>query len=306
MSRTDRVSAALGPALMRGDTMLAESCFDCGTVLMRTRNTNIEYCVLCMLEASEAKNANSETKEPSCSHDVQVSPTPEVERVENERVSPDTTEYETKQSNVVCEDPAEILRKRRAKRDGISDLIGEKMLQGYAMSGSYCDKCTTVLLCDKEKNMCCFGCAYDMAKRPPRKAVPEVTPHATTTTDNKTRNATPHTNTSADTSSNAQSHSITHVDNTSPTQIKVAKIEAEDTSERAAQLIGEALLAGNVMLHKACDTCGTVLLRDSSRVEFCVLCKGDRDATSREKETHVVAVETNEESRVQRAAEPTP
>eukprot|EP01134_Creolimax_fragrantissima_P001858 CFRG1858T1 len=259
-SRTDKVSAKLGPALLAGDTMLSESCFDCGTVLMRSQLSNRTYCVLCQDNKVDIVDGNSNDTARTG-----INPAPQT----TSKLPSSFTQIPSETaSDQEIDSPAEILRKRRDRKNQINDLIGSKMLEGFTMLSTYCPACTTVLLYDnKNRRTCCFGCTIGLEPRAALTSpIPVVPSPHTSVADASTSTVTnlPVRNCQATAAQGPPSQSDVHV-------------EREARGERAAQKIGDALLAGNIMLHKACDSCGTVLLRDSKRKEFCVLCTGTND-----------------------------
>ncbi|EDQ92512.1 uncharacterized protein MONBRDRAFT_30894 [Monosiga brevicollis MX1] len=60
----------------------------------------------------------------------------------------------------------ETIKQRQARRERISSLLGEKMLQGWCMLGSTCPKCGTIEMRDREKNVVCIACEIIDAEQP--------------------------------------------------------------------------------------------------------------------------------------------
>eukprot|EP00357_Protocruzia_adherens_P013281 CAMPEP_0114987274 /NCGR_PEP_ID=MMETSP0216-20121206/8911_1 /TAXON_ID=223996 /ORGANISM="Protocruzia adherens, Strain Boccale" /LENGTH=251 /DNA_ID=CAMNT_0002349843 /DNA_START=21 /DNA_END=776 /DNA_ORIENTATION=+ len=132
-SRTNDVSKALGEKMLQGWAMLADHCEECNAPLMRDRAKHV-HCLGCQRdltaeeEIAKTKGNESEKKQK------------EIPVKSSETSSPSTS------------------------TEDVSNKLGEKMLQGWAMLAEHCAKCGTPLMRDRTKNIHCLGCGRNITE----------------------------------------------------------------------------------------------------------------------------------------------
>jgi len=163
MSTTSKVSAELGQKLLQGWTMLAESCNDCNVPLMEKKKDQIIVCVGCKknfrrdveqgdkLQTSIVPITNNVETKPNIPNNVETKsniPSVSTPTVDNKKVSApvDTNRH-----------ILELNDEKKFKTRQISQLMGDKLLEGWSLLGDTCPICNSPLM--KYANaMKCFTC----------------------------------------------------------------------------------------------------------------------------------------------------
>jgi len=163
MSTTSKVSAELGQKLLQGWTMLAESCNDCNVPLMEKKKDQIIVCVGCKknfrrdveqgdkLQTSIVPITNNVETKPNIPNNVETKsniPSVSTPTVDNKKVSApvDTNRH-----------ILELNDEKKIKTRQISQLMGDKLLEGWSLLGDTCPICNSPLM--KYANaMKCFTC----------------------------------------------------------------------------------------------------------------------------------------------------
>ncbi|ORX92585.1 hypothetical protein K493DRAFT_42254 [Basidiobolus meristosporus CBS 931.73] len=136
MDRTDHAANLIGNYLLKGWVLMDAVCPNpsCSVPLMRSKDKKIQFCVLC--DDPERK----QTQEPVIQSPENTNSTVELEEVE----------------------------KKRAQSQTASKLIGEKLLQGWAMLNDICpnETCYGVPLIrnKREKHLYCVICQRNYIK----------------------------------------------------------------------------------------------------------------------------------------------
>ncbi|KAI9292863.1 hypothetical protein K502DRAFT_63476 [Neoconidiobolus thromboides FSU 785] len=140
MSSTDRAASLVSECLLKGMIMTTQICPDCPCPLMRDRKTKVLHCPVC----EEEKKLGTKEEE-----NLQIE---DIVTEKGETLSPET---------VNREDDLEANGNNKKRRDEISETIGAKLLQGWALLDTLCpnSKCQGIpLVRNKEKHSLCVSC----------------------------------------------------------------------------------------------------------------------------------------------------
>jgi len=128
---------------LQGWTMLAESCDECNVPLMEKKKGQIISCVGCKRNFKREVNEDDPSTlmmVPIVKDTVQNSAPPQVNST--------TLAPPQVNSTTLTEKP----------QPQISDIMGEKMLQGWTLLGDTCPICNSPLMKDREGQMFCVKC----------------------------------------------------------------------------------------------------------------------------------------------------
>ncbi|KAI9188284.1 hypothetical protein H9P43_002675 [Blastocladiella emersonii ATCC 22665] len=168
--RTDRASREIGRLLLQGWCMLSESCpvRGCGCVLMQAPGQGRKMCVICG-DASAAASAPApapvaaaapampngiahadNADDASSDEDLERSLDEEIERQRRRLVAAHSAPAPASQSSVVAP--------TRLAGPEPSQLIGQRMLQGWTLLNETCPQCDAVPLVGKGNDKECVSC----------------------------------------------------------------------------------------------------------------------------------------------------
>ncbi|GMH38995.1 hypothetical protein BSKO_06893 [Bryopsis sp. KO-2023] len=153
--------ASIGELLLRGWTMLAQSCDDCRVPLMQDPQSGGKLCVNCQKTTHDSQEGSSARDEGLTSSrrqksedrdedqwDERLGPFSNREGGQSERPTSRNGGFQQLQQNVASQSTA----------DTNSEKLAVKMTQGWTLTSIFCPRCTTPLVRNREKSLFCVGC----------------------------------------------------------------------------------------------------------------------------------------------------
>ncbi|GAB5372793.1 hypothetical protein AAMO2058_001695300 [Amorphochlora amoebiformis] len=158
---SSQVSKTLGDYLLKGYTMLNQTCPVCNCPLVQKKPDPKMKCVSCNLDVmteAESKPSNGSTGSAGSDPAARVR---HVDKHVDKHVDVDVGEaVDEGDSDRLWAPPTAEEIAREKKENEISDKIGAKLLAGWAMLNEYCPKqtCKCVLLRSRDGEKYCVSC----------------------------------------------------------------------------------------------------------------------------------------------------
>jgi len=170
-----RISDEIGKLLLKGYCMTCDVCNICNTILMQDRQKK-NWCVYCSFLKAPSKNTSKNVvqniiSENGCSRSQESL---QEDRLANYEVKesnltlkqPDSNklqsnfedECESKNEEVIKQEPKVTKATSKEMRDKISQELGKLLLKGYQMTNETCPVCQTIFMKDRSKRNWCVYC----------------------------------------------------------------------------------------------------------------------------------------------------
>eukprot|EP00466_Bigelowiella_natans_P013738 jgi/Bigna1/141608/aug1.63_g16316 len=173
MRKSMDVSSKLGDYMLKGYTLLNLHCPLCNCPLVQKKGEDLMTCVSCEREvitqkALEKREAQGEQLNVEIPEEaVKQRENAKAKGGEEEKGDKGIDDYDLNDHDddaaldEFVQQPrltAEEFARQRREDEVISDMIGAKMLMGWAMLGEHCKRCRTPLLRSRDGNISCVAC----------------------------------------------------------------------------------------------------------------------------------------------------
>mmetsp|Transcript_14946 Transcript_14946/g.41986 ORF Transcript_14946/g.41986 Transcript_14946/m.41986 type:complete len:290 (-) Transcript_14946:67-936(-) len=148
--------SSMSQMLLQGWAMLDLSCISCKVPLLRKRGQDTTYCVHCKETFGKVgKPQGQEASSPAAAPKAVEQPPPAyIAAPLSHGVDQDLQEFRQMRSQMAPTSAASAA----ASMEDPAQALAEKMLQGWALLGVHCPRCSHPLVRNKERKMWCVVC----------------------------------------------------------------------------------------------------------------------------------------------------